>query len=133
MIWQEATPDPTADIAPESTGANGNGVNLNDKTKIEGILGYNLKQPATGKYGGIMKKISQQKKILELLISKKSVTNLELNQICFRYSSRIHDLKQKNIFVSDAKYVKQGVYEYQLLTKPEFIDMDKCCFKEKGA
>ena len=77
-----------------------------------------------------MKKMSQKQKVLQLLMSKPVVFNTELNKICFRYSGRIHELKKKNIFVSDGEYVKKGVYSYRLLTKPKDIDFDKCRIKE---
>lgn len=40
-------------------------------------------------------KETQTKKILGLLKTKKTVTNYELNQICFRYAARIHDLRSE--------------------------------------
>ena len=42
-----------------------------------------------------MSKESQTAKILKLLKEKGSATNVELNKICYRFSARIHELRQE--------------------------------------
>ena len=56
-------------------------------------------------------KESQTTRILRLLRSKPSVTNRELNRICFRYSARLKDLRDEgHIIVSN--HVKDGLWEF---------------------
>ena len=38
---------------------------------------------------------TQRFKILALLQTKGSATNIELNRICYRYSARLHELRQE--------------------------------------
>ena len=41
-------------------------------------------------------------------------TNIELNEICFRYSARLHDLKKAG-FVYGKEKVEKGVWRYWLV------------------
>lgn len=44
-------------------------------------------------------KETQTSRILKLLKEKKVVTNAELNNICFRYSARIHELRKDGYII----------------------------------
>lgn len=46
-----------------------------------------------------MTKESQATRILKLLKSKRVVTNAQLNKICFRYSARIHELRNDGYII----------------------------------
>lgn len=56
---------------------------------------------------------SQADRILDLLRTHGSVTNRELNEICFRYSARIFDLRQRGIDIRTT-WVKTGLCKYSL-------------------
>jgi hypothetical protein len=42
---------------------------------------------------------SQTKRILDLFKKEKSVTNAQLNTICFRYGARIHELRNDGYII----------------------------------
>lgn len=67
------------------------------------------------------KKVSQTTKILRLLKSKRTVTNVELNRICFRYTARIHELR-KDGYNIQRQYEKPGVFKYWLVQENEQPD-----------
>jgi len=56
--------------------------------------------------------MTQKEKILNRL-KQGTVTNIELNDTCFRYGARIHDLKQSGHDIRSRR-VKQGVWEFWL-------------------
>ena len=58
-------------------------------------------------------KESQTKRILKLLREKGTVTNVELNRICFRYGARIYELR-KDGHVIVTNRVREGVFEFTL-------------------
>jgi len=57
------------------------------------------------------KQQSQAAKILEMLQAG-PVTNVQLNQVCFRYSARIFELRKK--YNISKKPIGDGVFEYKL-------------------
>lgn len=64
--------------------------------------------------------MTQSEKILNLLRSKKWVSNIELNDICFRYSARLHDLKKKGYIVEKKKHPdKPSIFLYSLTRDPD--------------
>ena len=54
---------------------------------------------------------SQTGRILKLLKRKGSVTNVELNKVCFRYAARLHELRREGHDILTI-YEKPGVYRY---------------------
>lgn len=71
-------------------------------------------------------KESQTSKVLKMLKREKVVTNAQLNNICFRYSARIHELRNEgHIIVIDR--IKDGLFRYTYKGHvddnfPEFAD-----------
>lgn len=61
-----------------------------------------------------MNKQTQTAKILNLLRRNRFVTNVELNRICYRYSARIHELRNEGWEI-EREYVKPGVHRYWLV------------------
>lgn len=64
--------------------------------------------------------MSQTSKILKLLKEKGSVTNIELNRICFRYSARILELRKDGYAIlSERTRLNNGrvtnVWKYTLI------------------
>lgn len=55
---------------------------------------------------------ASRERVLEALKSGPK-TNLELNQIAFRYGARLHELKQQGIAWTKRSLVR-GVFEYSL-------------------
>ncbi len=55
--------------------------------------------------------MTQTARILRLLKSKRSVTNRELNRICFRYGARIHELRQEGHKIVSV-HVKDGLWRF---------------------
>ena len=61
-----------------------------------------------------MDKTTKTARVLKLLQSKPAVTNRELNNICFRYGSIIHDLrKEGHVIKTNCLNNKTGLYEYK--------------------
>lgn len=69
-----------------------------------------------------MRKPTQAERILALLEERDSVTNLELNRICFRYGARIHDLREDGHNIT-SKRLKQGVWEFRLNKEPKQLTL----------
>ena len=63
-------------------------------------------------------KTNQTAKIIRLLRSGRYVTNADLNAICFRYSARIHELRNEGWDIQK-HYVKPGLYRYWVNEEPE--------------
>lgn len=61
-------------------------------------------------------KESQTKRILKLLKEKGTVSNAELNKICFRYGARLHDLRRDGHIIVTNR-VKEGLYTFTLQEK----------------
>lgn len=59
-------------------------------------------------------KQTQTARILRLLKSNRFVTNADLNKICFRYSARIHELRDEGWEI-EKSYEKPGLYRYWLV------------------
>lgn len=57
------------------------------------------------------KHISKTAKILRLLLDKGTVTNVELNKICYRYSARVHELRKEGHMISTL-FLGDGLYSY---------------------
>lgn len=57
-------------------------------------------------------KESQAKRILRKLKLQKTVTNFELNQICYRYSARIHELRDEGHLIDGPFRVSAGLNKY---------------------
>jgi hypothetical protein len=55
--------------------------------------------------------LTQKDKILNLLRDKKTVTNYELNDICFRYGARLLDLRNDG-YVITSKHIKDSLWEF---------------------
>jgi hypothetical protein len=51
----------------------------------------------------------------------RGVTNLELNEIAFRYGARIFELRKLGYEI-DKEYVEPGVWRYTLLSEPENLE-----------
>ena len=68
------------------------------------------------------KKTNQAKRILRELRDKKSVTNVDLNRICYRYGARIYDLRKAGWNIL-RHYEKPGVYRYTLIPERESTDV----------
>lgn len=62
-------------------------------------------------------KDTHRQKILKLLKENRHVTNIQLNRIAYRYSARIHELREDD-FVIEREYLKPGVYRYWLVREP---------------
>lgn len=62
--------------------------------------------------------MNQTQKILKKLKSKKSVKNYELNQIAFRYSARIKDLRDMGYQI-ETKREGLGVFSFSLISEPK--------------
>lgn len=60
------------------------------------------------------KKTSQTQRILRELRDKRFVTNIDLNKICYRYSARIHELRNDGWNIQRS-YEKPSVYRYWLV------------------
>lgn len=58
-----------------------------------------------------MSAMTQTGRILALLKRKGSVTNVELNRICFRYAARIHELRKEQHDILSIQE-KPGVWRY---------------------
>lgn len=58
-----------------------------------------------------MDKQSQSSKILKLFKEKGTVTNHELNRICFRYGARIHELRNDGYIIVTSK-LKEGLFSF---------------------
>ncbi|WP_440220895.1 helix-turn-helix domain-containing protein [Dietzia sp. MNB45] len=56
-------------------------------------------------------KESQTARILRMLKKHRRVTNVVLNNICFRYGARIHDLRQEGHIIASERR-KDGVWEF---------------------
>lgn len=56
-------------------------------------------------------KETQSSRVLKLLRAKKVVTNTELNNICFRYSARIHELRNDGWLI-DTKLKAGGLTKF---------------------
>jgi hypothetical protein len=58
---------------------------------------------------------TQRQTILDLLKKQGKATSAELNDICFRYSARIHELRQAgHVIVS--RRIGKGLWEYAITT-----------------
>lgn len=68
------------------------------------------------------KKDTQQKRILRLLKQRPYVTNLDLNDICFRYTARIHELRNDGWNIQWASTDKRGVNKYWLIREADEIE-----------
>lgn len=67
-------------------------------------------------------KTTQTQKILNLLKDNSYVTNIQLNRICYRYSARIHELRNEGYEI-EREYEKPGVWRYWLVYEPlEYVD-----------
>ena len=62
---------------------------------------------------------SQLEKIVQKLkeAAPDGVTNADLNKICFKYDSRISDLRRKG-YVIKTERIGKGVYKYYLIKTP---------------
>lgn len=56
-------------------------------------------------------KVSQTAQILNLLKTKKRVTNRELNRICYRYGARIWELRREGHVIVTNR-VKDSLFEF---------------------
>lgn len=54
---------------------------------------------------------TQTQRILSLFRAKGTVTNRELNEICFRYAARIHEMRANGHPIT-TKQIKPGLYHY---------------------
>jgi hypothetical protein len=59
--------------------------------------------------------LNQKQRILNRLKQGKA-TSKDLNDICYRYSARLGELRKEGHQIRTTR-VKQGLYEYQLITK----------------
>lgn len=60
--------------------------------------------------------------VLEALQRHRTRTNLQLNEICFRYGARIHELRKEGHGI-ERYALRRGVYEYRYLGfNPEPLD-----------
>lgn len=57
------------------------------------------------------RRISQRQKILNVLKTKRNVTNIDLQRIAFNYTMRVSELRKDGHMIS-AVYEKPGVYRY---------------------
>ncbi len=56
-------------------------------------------------------KLSQTARILNLLKAEGTVTNHDLNKVCFRYGARIHELRKEGHRIVTS-HVKEGLYAF---------------------
>lgn len=54
---------------------------------------------------------TKTKKILTLLKEKRTVTNFELNNICYRYAARIYELRADGYRIVSV-HVKDGLWKF---------------------
>lgn len=59
-----------------------------------------------------MDRITKTAKVLKLLKNNERVTNRELNRICFRYGSCIHELRKEGHVIKTNRLNNDGLYEY---------------------
>lgn len=69
---------------------------------------------------------TQKERIYDLLEERgeQGVTNIELNEICFRYGGRLHELRQEGCRIRTTK-VKGSVFRFTLLEadgEPQYQD-----------
>lgn len=57
------------------------------------------------------RRISAKMRVLELLQCFTTRTNIQLNDVCFRYGARIYELRKEGYRI-DRKHKGKGVYEY---------------------
>lgn len=59
--------------------------------------------------------MTQQQKILTMLkqAPNNTVTNVDLNKVCFRYGARIHDLRQQGHNIT-SRQVRKGLWHFTL-------------------
>lgn len=62
---------------------------------------------------------SKTARVLKKLQKKKRVTNRELNKICFRYGSSIHELRKEGHIIKTVRINNDGLYEYIYLGEDE--------------
>lgn len=55
---------------------------------------------------------NQRAKILDLFKERGTVTNVELNKVAFRYSARLHELRQDGYRITTMPTGKDGVVAY---------------------
>jgi hypothetical protein len=58
-----------------------------------------------------MQKDTQTAKIIKLLKANGKDTNRELNQICFRYGARLHELRKEG-YVIKSNHIKDSLWEF---------------------
>ena len=56
--------------------------------------------------------MSQTTKILKLLKEKETVTNAELNRVCFRYGARLHELRRDGYIIVTNRINNDGLYSF---------------------
>ncbi len=66
----------------------------------------------------ITTKTNQTAKVLRLLKTRRFVTNIELNRLCFRYGARIHELRREGWNIQ-RQYERPGIYRYWLAEAKE--------------
>lgn len=57
--------------------------------------------------------IPKRQAVLNLLESKGTVTNIELNSVCFRYGARIHELREQGHWITTERR-EDGVWTFTL-------------------
>lgn len=64
---------------------------------------------------------SAKERVLAALVAAgpAGVTSVALNDICYRYGARIHELRDAGHRISDAERVSPGVYRYTYLGRPD--------------
>lgn len=65
-----------------------------------------------------MTKENQASRILRLLRSERTVTNKQLNRICFRYGARIFELRREGWNIQKES-LGRGLFQYWLVPEPE--------------
>ena len=65
--------------------------------------------------------MNQKQKILKLLSDGREHSNVELNDICFRYGARIFEIRKEGIVIDITRSAEHGVKYYQLKTPPNLI------------
>jgi len=63
------------------------------------------------------KKLSRQQQAIVFALKDGPKTNVELNEICFRYGARIWDLRQIGYGITHS-YIEPGLYLYTLISEP---------------
>lgn len=58
---------------------------------------------------------SQLAKIRNLLTERGVVTNHELNEVCYRYAARIHELRKAG-WVIESKRIGAGIWRFTLIS-----------------